>query len=94
MYSTTVRNYLKRLLDIIQIIRYISIPLDNDGDYVSCERYDLNYSSYSIADLINWDRSVMVDNTTATVSCDDWVYDQSIFRSTIISRVGWYINIL
>lgn len=68
--------------------KYISVPTVDDGKYDSCKVYDLNYSSYSLEDFVNWDRSAMVDNITSTIDCSDWVHDQTLFESTLVSRVS------
>jgi len=58
----------------------------SDNFYHSCEMYALNWTAYSERDLRNWDRS-HVENSTNTTRCADWVYDRSMFESTIVSRV-------
>ena len=67
----------------------IAIPYDDEEEevYSSCEHYDLNYSSYSTEDFLEWNRSAMVDEDTEVADCEAWVYDQSVFVSTIQSQV-------
>ena len=73
---------------IIYTPRHILAPHTESGGFDSCQRFDLNYSSYTTDELLAWDRDVMVDNQTAKLECDNgWVYDQSVFVSTINSRV-------
>jgi MFS transporter, OCT family, solute carrier family 22 (organic cation transporter), member 4/5 len=71
--------------------KYIAIPYEPDGggqDYSSCKMFELNYSSYSEEELMSWNRSLMVDDTTPTVDCQHWIYEQSTFVSTLASRVN------
>ena len=72
--------------------RYISSPIeeyDDDGEpvYDSCRVLDFNYSSYTLDELINWDRDVMVTNETTHSKCNRWVYDQSIVVQSMVSEV-------
>jgi hypothetical protein len=80
--------------------KYIAIPLDDsksqDRDvatYSSCEMFDVNWTTFSREDLINWNRSEWLgstDNSTIAVrQCSSWNFNRSIFTSTIVSRV-WY----
>ena len=77
----------------------MAIPSDDvdaasDG-YSSCRRYaDRNYSVYSRDELERWNATVRrFDNeTTSSVErCSSWVYDQSVFTSTIVSKVGNFV---
>ena len=69
--------------------RHISSPLDSDGDYDGCLMYDLDYSSYSQEQFLNWQR---VPNNTATKECPDgWNYDRSVFKETTVSAVSCVI---
>ncbi len=77
--------------------KYIGIPYSSGSPgyiespdepvYSSCEMYDLNYSSFSDDELYYWNRTLMIDENTPVVECSQWVYDQTIFVSTIINRV-------
>ena len=68
--------------------KLIAIPEDDTGtDYSSCELYSLNYSTFSESDFRNWNRSVMITEDTPRRRCSAWVYDQSIFVSTIVKTV-------
>ena len=74
--------------------RYIAIPPGDpaagDGEteaYSQCEMYAFNYSAFSKAELRAWNRTRMVDNSTEIVRCNDWVYDQTTFVRTVVSRV-------
>jgi len=62
---------------------------DRDGsiEYSSCEMFSLNYSVYNRSQFYSWNRSLMVTNHTSLVHCSQWTYDQSQFRSTIVSKV-------
>ena len=46
------------------------------------------YSAYDPIDFMQWNRSLMVDNTTGLEDCDEWVYDQSEYYSSIMGDVG------
>jgi len=56
-------------------------------EYSSCQMYDLNYSAYSDDELYGWNRTLMIDESTPVIECAHWIYDQSTFVSTIVSRV-------
>ena len=72
--------------------RYIAIPQDEGGEYVSCDKFDLNYSMYSVEEFVVWDREVMVGEDTDTTHCNSWVWDQSLFASTATKRVITYYS--
>ena len=67
----------------------IAIPLIAPGlsDYSSCQMYDLNYSAFSSEELLGWNRTLMINENTSVIDCDQWTYDQSTFVSTIVSEV-------
>ena len=70
----------------------VAIPtqsVDHDGsiEYSSCEMFSLNYSVYNHSEFYSWNRSSMVTNETSVVQCTQWIYDQSQFISTIVSKV-------
>ena len=73
--------------------KHVAIPAQSTGDgssvaeYRSCEMYALNYSEYNRSQFYNWDRSSIVTNDTPIVQCSEWIYDQSQFISTIVSKV-------
>ena len=65
--------------------KQIAIPYSGEEkDYSKCEVYDLNYSANATEDFLNWNRSV---GDISTRRCERWVYDKSVFKSTIRSRV-------
>lgn len=72
--------------------KFVGIPAAGEGVYASCLRYDLNYSKYTVEELWRWNRTLMVGNDTATKNCDAWVFDQTLFVSTINSRVNIETN--
>jgi len=57
-------------------------------EYSSCEMYSLDYSVYNRSQFNSWNGSLMVTNETSTVKCSVWIYDQSQFTSTIVSKVS------
>ena len=67
----------------------IAIPLleGREGGYSSCRVFDFNFSSLTDEELGGWNRS-LADEGVASVDCSEWVFDQSFFVSTIVSRVG------
>jgi len=70
----------------------VAIPtrsVDHDGsvEYSSCEMFALNYSVYNRSQFDSWNRSLMIGDRTSTMKCSEWVYDQSKFTSTIVSKV-------
>ena len=71
----------------------VAIPAqstDRDGsvvEYSSCEMFSLNYSVYNRSQFYTWNRSSILTNRTSTVHCSRWIYDQSQFVSTIVSKV-------
>src|SRR6218665_4229151 len=67
--------------------KYIAIPMQDD-EYSACEMYDLNYDNYSTEDYLNWNRTLMAVNDTQLVPCSQWIYEQTVFISTIVSRVS------
>ena len=76
--------------------KYIAIPGDEedngDTNYERCYQFPLNFSSFSQDDLLNWNRSIMTEGISQDdwVKCDQgWVYDQSVWVSTITSQVGY-----
>jgi hypothetical protein len=78
--------------------KYIGIPprtesADHDDvivRYRSCDRYDINWTDFSIEELTVWNwttRTTLLNNVT-TVPCTAWNFDKSTFLSTIVSRVS------
>ena len=50
--------------------------------------YDRDYTNYTTEELLDWNSTLMNDNQTVIVQCYGWIYDQSIFVSTAMSKVG------
>ena len=72
--------------------RYISATEPKSP--TSCRMFALNYSRFSIDELVTWNRSEMVDETTPTQSCHDgWEYESDIFDSTLVSKVSQLVYI-
>ena len=67
--------------------KYVAIPQDEDGEYVECSYYVHNYTQYTDEELMNWNRSVMNPEGTPEADCEAWVYDQSDYYSTYMSKV-------
>ena len=72
--------------------KYIAIPMESKAGggsrYSKCERFNLDYNSIKQEDLESWNRSIEVANAS-TIKCDSgWVYDKSIFTSTVLSQVS------
>ena len=73
--------------------KYVAIPsTSGDGSdtdsYSSCEMFVFNYSAFTEDEIRTWNRSLMTSNGIQLRQCDDWVYDQTTFVSTIVSRVS------
>jgi len=64
-----------------------SVNHDGSIEYSSCEMFSLNYSVYNRSEFYSWNRSLMVTNETSVVKCTEWMYDQTQFISTIVSKV-------
>ena len=71
--------------------KYVAIPLDDDGEYKEWHYYVNNYTQYTDEELMNWNRSVVNPPDSPEAKCNEWVYDQSDFYSTFMSRVCNYI---
>ena len=81
--------------------KYIAIPppedtsdADSNPDapvdgvfYSSCRMYNISYEQYDEEYFNSWNRTDMVDENTPTITCNKWIYEQTIFISTIVSRV-------
>ncbi|KAK2160561.1 hypothetical protein LSH36_130g00029, partial [Paralvinella palmiformis] len=48
--------------------------------------YDRDYTNYTTEELLDWNSTLMNDNQTVIVQCYGWIYDQSIFVSTAMSK--------
>lgn len=71
--------------------RNYSIPWQNEWDgFESCEYYDYNYTSLIAAlqggEAASVDLPAPPPPDTPTASCDAWVFDKSIFESTLVSE--------
>ena len=72
--------------------KYISAPLEL-GAYSKCYMFDIDYSTYTHEELLDWDRESMVGNATDITYCKSgWSYDKSIFTSTAMSEVGYHLH--
>lgn len=78
--------------------KYIGIPYgegtpgqgDESGHltYSSCKMFAFNYSALTDEDLSDWNRTLLINESTPVVDCTHWIYDQTTFVSTIVSRVS------
>ena len=66
--------------------KYISIPWEDstEEEYSQCKAFTLNYENYTDEDYYVWER---LDSDWPTADCDSWVYDQSEFVETAVSKV-------
>jgi hypothetical protein len=78
--------------------RYVAIPMtsspsDNVIVYSSCEMFDVNWTTFRVDELLNWNRTEWMKEMNQNIStipvkgCSKWNYDRSMFTSTIVSRV-------
>jgi hypothetical protein len=56
--------------------------------YSSCQMFALNYSALTDEELKDWNRTLLLNESTPVIDCKHWVYDQTTFVSTIISEVS------
>jgi hypothetical protein len=75
--------------------KYIGIPYDDGSPseggstYSSCKMFALNYSAFSNDELTTWNRTLLISDRTPVTDCTQWIYDQTTFVSTIVSRVRY-----
>ncbi|XP_064652869.1 organic cation transporter protein-like isoform X2 [Lineus longissimus] len=69
--------------------KYIGVPYDSEKKrFDRCQRYDLNFSQYSSEELSGWNRTLMIDNTTAVKFCSAWTFDKTDGLSTVNEQFG------
>ncbi|CAD5114788.1 unnamed protein product [Dimorphilus gyrociliatus] len=72
--------------------RLIAVPDDDTKDKWSyCQVFNLNYTSYTDDELLRWtkeDRKYFQANASRINCPNDWVFDQSQFILTTLSKVG------
>jgi hypothetical protein len=56
--------------------------------YSSCKMFALNYSALTDEELKDWNRTLLLNESTPVIDCKHWVYDQTTFVSTIVSEVS------
>ena len=68
--------------------KYVAIPNreDEPTEYQSCKMYDLDYGNLTDDQILNWDRNITAN--ISLIDCTEWIYDQSVFISTINSKVN------
>lgn len=74
--------------------QYIAIPCDKDtsNGYQECNKFPFNYSQIPIEDYFTWDRASRTKGITEDeyVDCNgQWIFDQSLYVSTIRNRVSF-----
>lgn len=76
--------------------KYIAIPgrggtlgEGRDGVYSQCEMFGFNYSTFQLEDFLSWNRSERMEKEEEprVVKCSQWIYEQTMFTSTTVSRV-------
>lgn len=61
--------------------RASSIPVQSDGTYKSCVKYNVTGMTFDLSDP---------DVKNETMPCDEgWIYDKSLYKSTIIMDVSF-----
>jgi hypothetical protein len=68
----------------------IAIPDDAGRGFSECYRFPLNFSDFTMEELLNWNRTLQTENIEESqwVKCDaGWTFDQSYYISTIGSKV-------
>ncbi len=70
--------------------KYISIPYNSEGQYSSCDVFDIQWENFTSTDFSNWNRSLYEGYKTK--ECSEYVFDYSSFDSTIGSEVSNIIN--
>ena len=75
----------------IQQQRYVSIPMEEGGSgdgYDQCRMYDFRYENFTHEQLVDWNRTIMIQNASIVPCTSGWVFDRTKFTSTIVSQVG------
>lgn len=73
--------------------RFISVPDDPDtkDKWSYCKIFNVNYSEFTDLELLRWtekDRKNFQANASTRNCPNDWVFDQSQFVLTTLSKVG------
>ena len=69
---------------------HVAIPkITRDGEerYDGCNMFDLPYANYSQKELEQWNRTIATDGVAIVPCTGGWLFDQSMFISTINSQV-------
>ena len=68
--------------------KYIGIPYnEEDEEYDQCHYYNLPYDKLNDDQLYNWNWTMDNEFTNVTIEkCDEWIYDQSEFTHTALSK--------
>ncbi len=73
------------------IQKNISIPYIEDDYYLSgyeqCYMYNLQWDNYSETTYATWNRTKMTEGTDIIECNNGWVYDRSVFRTSMTSEV-------
>ena len=71
--------------------QYIVAPVQHDGahSYSQCDMFLFNYSTYSLSDFRNWNRSEeLKKNHPRNVTCSSYVFKDKFFKHSIVEEVG------
>ena len=74
---------------------HVAIPkITRDGEerYDGCNMFDLPYANYSQKELEQWNRTIATDGVAIVPCTGGWLFDQSMFISTINSQVRAFIK--
>ena len=69
--------------------KYIAIPMDDHGNYETCQMHNRSYENISLLELLSRNITYNGVDRDSVLSCESgYVYDRSVFASTAISRVS------
>ena len=58
----------------------MTIPFDDKGKLDRCHRYDVNWTDV--------DQCLVGSSVLQNVTCDQWVFDTSVFEDTVVTEVS------
>ncbi|CAH1799763.1 unnamed protein product [Owenia fusiformis] len=68
------------------VINRVGVPLTEEGDYATCQKYDRNYTYVSKELLKQWMNETRNGTEIKTVPCEAFYYDTSQYTSSIVSQ--------